>query len=150
MTTRVAIGRLDAITGGTDQFGLYVSGPDGSTIIDGTSDMFRVVATGNLFASAGPNGTPGAIDQVIVTLDLATGLTYPPAHMMFVDQGSNSVQPLPWENVTAAGEWTDRTTCSANLVATNQTRVGFTWSAQANLTGNSRTVRYYILEQVGI
>jgi hypothetical protein len=40
---RVALGRLSSST-----YGLRVTNPAGSVIIDGTSDMFRIAATGTM------------------------------------------------------------------------------------------------------
>jgi hypothetical protein len=81
MTVRVAMGKLDAYTGGTDQYGLYVASSDGTTIIDGTSDVFRILATGT-FSGTGTNGTQ--TDIATVTLTGLGVFAATPAHLSFV------------------------------------------------------------------
>lgn len=143
MPTRVHMGRLDAITGGTNQFGLYVAGPDGTVIIDGTSDIFRIVATGTI-----ESGTLGGAGSVDVDLSLGLGLTDPCAHSSFLDSGSTSV-PLPRVQIngtTGVVDFMWRTlTYQSGTATVLRVRAQSTGGA---LTGN--TVRYYLYEQVGI
>jgi len=90
MTTRVHMGRLDAITGGTDQFGLYVSGPDGTAIIDGTSNVFKITATGTLSGTQA-TGSDGAVESITLTgLGIQTEI---PAHTSFGGTDSAVTNP---------------------------------------------------------
>jgi hypothetical protein len=145
MATRVHIGRLDDITGGVDQFGLYVAGPDGTVIIDGTSNVLKVVSTGSLTMSG-----PTAGNLVSTAVDLSTGFTYNPAFLYFMDDGAGSeAGHIPNLGYTpGAGTIFTLKRASCGVVNTNQTRVQFTWAATNDETGQSRTFRYYVFQEV--
>jgi hypothetical protein len=115
MPTRVAMGRLDEITGGTDQFGLYVSGPDGTTIIDGTSNMFKITASGTMSVTA----PAGSADESTLTLPGLGEVSVTPAFAGFVGPGvsddSDRVGPLEipgpewlWAAASSGGAVTTR------------------------------------------
>ena len=81
-------------------------GPDGqTTIIDGTSDVFKIAATGTLSCTASANSTN-------VTSVALTGLgaqVFTPAHLalLAVDNSSNSAQRTTGYLIWVTGEaWT--------------------------------------------
>lgn len=143
-TIRVRV-YLGALPGGG--YGLQVVNGADVAIIDGSSDIFRITATGTLSVPVGPNGSIGTIDQVITSIDVGTGLTYSPAYMAYVDQGT-SVQMLPGESLTATGNWNDKYSGTTSLSGPSGTRFTVIWSAQTNRTASSRNFRYYILQQI--
>lgn len=153
MPTRVHIGRLDAITGGTDQFGLYVSGPDGTTIIDGTSDMFRIATTGTI-ATAGCNGTGGACTNS-TEIHIPTGLEAAPVMLAFAGTSPTS---LPLHSVAdmgapgGGGAVIDSLTIAALAVpAYLETWITLYYSSyDTDNSGSTATVRYYLLHQVAV
>jgi hypothetical protein len=71
-TTRVHLGRLDAITGEMDQFGLYVTGPDGTVIVDGTSNMFKISASGTMSDTCPADTFERTVDITITSLGIVT------------------------------------------------------------------------------
>lgn len=91
-TVRTHIGRLDAFTGGKNQFGLLVRDPAGTVIIDGTSNMFKIVASGTLTHSQAANSI--GFNHVLITgAGLPTGKA--PAFIGYVTQGT---APLESDN----------------------------------------------------
>lgn len=149
MPTRVHMGRLDAITGGTDQFGLYVTGPDGTTIIDGTSNMFKIVASGGA-SITGCNGV-GTTCLSEFTVLVNAGLSDAPAHHMHVEVGGLAYN-VPFNNATVGGGAT-----SSEIIVgyTDQsggiTTVGITWvSSNINNSGVTRFHRFYLFQEVAV
>jgi hypothetical protein len=125
---------------------LTVTNPGSVVIIDGTSDMFRIVATGTLACAA-----PGAGAQTSAGATLSTGLTYGPASSWYVGTGSGDI-PCPyyiWNLSGGAINWSYEG--RANVINTNQTSVG---AYQSRMSGAGAdyvyTYRYYVLSQVAI
>lgn len=145
------MGRLDAITGGTDQFGLYVAGPDGSVIIDGTSDMFRIAATGGV-SLTGCNGS-GAACTASAVVTLSTGLTYSPAHLGFMGAVVGRAETMPRtviNNTAGGGTVLDHLRQFCQWVAGDQTEVTISWETGANRSANTYAFRWYIMEQASV
>jgi len=141
--TRVQLGKLPS-----GDYGLRVVGPDGTTvIIDGTSDMFRIAATGTLTTESftGP-GSSG-----FVTVDISTGFIYAPSSHYFVEGSADVSFPLShYQPGTSGGHvdyWWEGTT---QIVNTNQTRARARTSTSISQVISAYVYRYYILEQVGL
>lgn len=145
---RVLLGNI-----GTDQdpdYGLIVTSSDGSTvIIDGTSDMFRIDATGTLSTSGAGTGTAHA------SVDLTTGLLDIPTCLIFEEFtdslfGFNAGEPASALVLTAAGLVSFLYEGWAEITAvTGVTKVVVQTSATtAGAGGRGGAYRYYVLEQV--
>lgn len=144
-TVRVFLGDISG-GAGTD-YGLKVISSDGTTvIIDGTSDMFRIAATGTLTISSGP----AAGVTVAANTLLATGLTYSPASQGFLESGTVAygLPYLSWNNST--GAIIDRNTLSAWVEGVTSTKVNVNWGSTGDKTAISQTFRYYIYEQTAV
>lgn len=138
-TDRVHLGKL-----ADGNYGLQVTNPGGTVIIDGTSNMFKIAATGFL-SVAGCNGAAGYC-VTTVTTDLATGLTTAPAFLGFRGSGSTA-ETLPLVQFSAAtGAPIAQYRMSAGVVNTNQTRVTARWEAlNTDLSGQPNNSLYYIV-----
>ena len=152
---RVVLGQISS----TPDYGLKVVSADGTTvIIDGTSDMFRIAATGSsTLAGVDGSGAAGGTASNVITL--STGLTFAPATMIFYSLTGSSAGQIPtpyyiWDSsngFAGSGLVTDDFHGQAAVVNTNQTQVSLFWGTRLNRSGaTSRIFRYYVLEQVGI
>ena len=85
MTERVRLGRLD-----NGDYGLMVTSPDGSTIIiDGTSNMFKIMASGSLSGTKS-DGSDGTVAEITLT-----GLgpqTAAPSFLTWIATGTGATQ----------------------------------------------------------
>lgn len=130
---------------------LVISNASGTVIIDGTSDMFRIIATGT-GTVAGPNGSSGSVASTVNNITVATGLTYPPAYLTYVETGGGVAQQIP-AVVSFVTDGTPQITfvTSVSVVNGNQTRHQVSCYATANLSGDPDIpYRYYIHEQVAL
>lgn len=90
---RVRVGRLTGSEGldATPTYGLQVWGPGGSAIIDGTSDVFKIVASGTV------SNTIGAAAGSVVSNWTDTTITGPfsatPAHLSFIATATGNGAP---------------------------------------------------------
>jgi hypothetical protein len=131
-----------AITNGK----LTVTNAGATVIIDGTSDIFKIVATGTVqTAICNPNATQTA------TVDLSTGLTFAPAIHCLVQFVTGYASQTPWIS-WGLGNGLVYTSCEADahMVNTNQTRLTAT-TRNCNNSGQPTTVlvyRYYIFKEV--
>lgn len=149
MTTRVQLGRLDSITGGTDQYGLYVSGPDGRVIIDGTSDVLQIVAEGGMQLT-GCNGS-GAACSVSGNVEIYTGLTMVPAHLGYLGLSAR-IENLPRtviNNVAGGGTVLDHIRGFTENVGGGVTRYTINWETGANRSANTYDFHFFILDEEG-
>lgn len=115
-------------------------------IIDGTSDMFRIVATGTIYTAGFTNpANPGAVQ----TVNLPLGFSYRPAHAVFVTVGSVALGTphLIVDNGGVVLDWYVAWVEQAG--ADTQVRVQVASSRGSGDT-NSAAFRYYIYEQVSI
>lgn len=147
-TRRVLVGQLTPESGTAPAtYGLRVVSSDGTTvIIDGTSDMFRIAATGTTTITG-----PTAGGTTNTNVDFATGFTYPPAYLCFCEitvATSNQIPLIVWD--LATGTLSQEIYAKTAVFNTNQTRLSITWRATTNQSASTFTVRYYILEQVGL
>jgi hypothetical protein len=147
--TRVTLGMIG--TTQSPDYGLKVRAPDGSTtIIDGTSDMFRIVATGTLSTSGAGTGTA----QAAVTL--TTGISTIPTALIwteFLDTGTS--QNAGEQSSTMVINLTSGAIAFlyegwAELTATaGQTRmVVQTTATPVGAGGRAGVYRYYLMQQV--
>jgi len=146
---RVTLGQISA----TPTYGLKVVSSDGTTvIIDGTSDMFKISASGTVQTAAFVR--PGTT-QASVTLLL--GMTYAPS-FIYLDQystgiGARSGIYFTWDSVMGSatqGQVTASYSLDVQTVSTNQTFVQATTTAAGIFAGTevARTYRYFILTEV--
>lgn len=142
---RVTLGAL----GGGD-YGLKVVNAGSTVIIDGTSNVFKIAATGNLSAPSVSSAEVPAEKQSSV--NLSTGLTYSPAFLGFLDTG-NGALGLPyilWVVPDAAnqGQVTDSWSMECQVVNTNQTQVRALVKTRRAAGLPSYSTRYYVLREV--
>ena len=152
---RVRVGAL----GGGD-YGLKVTNSGSTVVIDGTSNMFKIVATGTVSIT----GCAAAADtscDVTGTTDLATGLTTVPAHVGFLEwvTGESSSLPFTFAATGASGiigYSTDKIRLDTKVVSTNQTRVTSRYTVYGpegvanDRTANTYTLRYHVLKEAGL
>lgn len=148
---RVTLGQISIPTEAnpTGDYGLKVVSSDGATtIIDGTSNMFKIAATGTLNWPAA-----GAGAQTTNTTDVATGFTYAPMVTANVDFGGTLVLPAPQTGIALFdGHVVQHRDVSTQVVSVNQTRVTFTTSdGDAGGIGTSLAAgRFYILKEAAL
>jgi hypothetical protein len=143
---RVLLGDISA-AGDDSSFGLQVVSSDGTTvIIDGTSDMFKIAATGTLStpAATGPGFSRAQVD-------LATGLTYNPMGIAYV--GVSLSQPclaMVWDSATGLISDTYEL-LDLQVVSGNQTRVRVqTTTSRTGAGFLDYTYRYYVLQETAV
>lgn len=130
------------VTGGA----ITVHNPGGTVVIDGTSNMFKIAATGTL-------ATPdlGAAGNSQVFVNLATGFTYRPMTLTQCDSSSGSSYPTPVLTFDGAGAILDHLRTWVNVVNGNQTQVvADSWTKRATGLGRTYNYRYYVLKEAGI
>jgi hypothetical protein len=101
-----------AITNGA----LSVQNAGGTVIIDGSSDMFKIAATGTMNMAA-----QGGAGQVTTDITLATGITYNPASSAYLNTAYAYQMPYFVDN--GAGALLDWYSMGASVVSTNHTKV---------------------------
>jgi len=145
---RVTLGQISA--GPPPDYGLKVVSSDGSTtIIDGTSDVFKIVASGTLTTSGAGNGQ----SQSAVTL--TTGITVIPTCLIwqeFLDAGTsqNAGQQVNALVINlTSGAIAFMYEGWAELTATpGQTRVVVqTTATPIGAGGRAGTYRYYVMQE---
>jgi hypothetical protein len=97
-TTRVRMGRLSTSGSGEDAtatYGLEVTNETGTVIIDGTSNMFRIQATGTLTSGSMADATDTTVETTLTGLGTFSAI---PAFLAFVDD----------ENTNAGGRFIGR------------------------------------------
>jgi hypothetical protein len=141
-----------AITNGK----LVVTNPSATVIIDGTSDIFKIIATGTLVVS-GVNGSGPFGGMGTTGVNLATGLTYRPQVIgMFDDTtrypGEAILMPVPNANMdngaVGSGEWVDNDLLTSKVYLTNLTQIRERWETRYDRSGSSSTYRYYLLLEI--
>ena len=160
---KVATGGVDRVVlgdiGGSD-YGLKVTNSGSTVIIDGSSNVFKIVATGTVSIT----GCAAAADtscDVTGTTDLATGLTTVPAHVGFLEwvTGESSSLPFTFAATGASGiigYSTDKIRLDTKVVSTNQTRVTSRYTVYGpegvanDRTANTYTLRYHVLKEAGL
>jgi hypothetical protein len=139
MPVRVQMGKLP-----NGDYGLRVVGPDSTTIIDGTSDMFRIIADGSLASATGPNN--GSVTQEVT---LATGLTYAPMHT-----GSSGfaygLLPYVGLQIGALEKVADLIVQHTEVSGGTSTRVIAKYISPLNRSAQAWSVKFYIYEQASL
>lgn len=128
------------VTGGA----ITVTNPGATVIIDGTSNMFKIAATGTS-SITGP--TAGSATSNNVTVN--TGFTYAPAFVAFLDITAVTANQLPhvsWNLST--GAWERNLYMKTVVVETSKTQVSVTWRSALDDSGLTYNYRYYILQEV--
>jgi hypothetical protein len=153
-TDRVHIGRIGESVNAegtiTGEYGLRVVSSDGSTvIIDGTSDMYRIAATGT-FTLVGPAGSSGNCVNTTMTVVVATDFTYPPHVEVSVETATNQAAVTPYWSAGLNGTISLGFTSSSRVVNTDETEIRATWFAQSDQSALTDTFRYRVLEQTAI
>jgi hypothetical protein len=127
---------------------ITVQNPGGTVIIDGTSDMFRIIATGTI-SLVGPN-----VSVVSSEVLLALGMgSLAPAHMGFYKIGTGEIAvPMPHTVLDATGAaslmlWMDT---RPEGVTPFRTIMRLIIRAYYNASAQTFNTRYYILEQVAL
>lgn len=117
-----------------------------TVIIDGTSNVFKIAATGTLTPPAISSGPAESSAQVT----LATGLTFVPAHLGYVNYGAGQARMLPYTiaNWLGDGVGIDWYYMEVAVVNTDETRV--TAEMKTRRAGGLSALphRYYVLQEV--
>jgi hypothetical protein len=163
VNSRVQLGLLP--TGGAGTYGLRVVSSDGTTVIvDGTSDMFRISASGSTSVTIGANSS----GLTTVSLTGLGTLSATPANLCYLSNANNNAasQSVGFFFVGAwnQGMWVADaflgTTNSAGMVMTGGLARAYTYLDGSNIcqvevagwTGSAATFycHYYILAQAAI
>jgi hypothetical protein len=146
--SRVLLGAI-----GGDDYGLKVVSSDGTTvIIDGTSDVFKVAATGTA-AVAGVDGSGSSGGSGSTTVTLSTGLTYSPVSAFWIASVTGLI-PTPyytWDisnGFPNSGHVFDDYHGQSMVVNTNQTQVTMYLGTRLNRSGGTTNFRYYVFEEI--
>jgi hypothetical protein len=120
-------------------------------IIDGTSNMFKIAATGTVTTStfayvAGASST--------VTVDIATGFTYRPAFLSYLQTAAGAYH-VPYGvftmTVVDAGTVHDTYEAWVAVVNTNETRFSAKYTSSRNTgTAAAYPFRYYLMQEAAI
>jgi len=138
------------VTGGA----ITVKNAGGTVIIDGTSDIFKIAATGTQ-SLTGPNGSGSGGGSASVGVTIATGLTVRPAHIGFMLVGSFAY-PLTYtlfdnsNGYPSSGLVTDVWTQTTTVSGGSSTDVEERWATRLNRTASTYSFRYYILAEAAI
>jgi hypothetical protein len=159
--TRVTLGDISVAQDDSD-FGLKVVASDGTTvIIDGTSDVFKITATGTTSLTVPANSSA----TTSVSLPGLGTVTLAPAHACYIGDtsgagankflGNYSNTSLGWIAATSGGATTTQSTVSALHARAGCTVVSSTVTVNilgVNATGASQDffVRYYTLLETGM
>lgn len=134
---------------------LTVVNPGGTVIIDGSSNMFKIAATGTLSVT-GPNGSGAGGGTANNSATISTGLTAAPVsvwHLQDTTGFPGYAMALPYvtfdnsNGFPSSGLVTDRYLGGAKVVNTNETQVTATWSSRLNRSASSLTWRYYLMKE---
>ncbi len=131
--------------------GITVTNEDAVVIIDGTSNMFKIAATGTVSTSSFTK-TTGASSTG--TVDVLTGFTYRPAFLAFFQFGGGAY-PTPYyvlNHIAGGGTVLDAYESWVQVVNTDQTRVSFKIQTSRNdgTTMPVFTLAYYLLKEAAI
>lgn len=148
MSVRVQLGNIPS-----GDYGLRVVSADGSTvIIDGTSDMFRIAATGTL--SVAMPAVDGSSSATVTVTALGSSYTTPPAYIASttLDTGSLTMfravdHAMGVNSVSGAVVYIASTTV---YVVSGQVVVALNCLSPETALGTTGGCRYYILQQVAI
>jgi hypothetical protein len=136
---RVYLGKLPS--GG---YGLQVVNGADVTIIDGTSDIFSIVASGTTNSVSFSNpANPGST----VTVTVATGFTFQPVHHVWVQAAQAHATPIQvLDNSGTALDWFR---AYVDAVAPDATSINVAVaSSRPSGTTNAYTFAWYILRQI--
>ena len=142
---------LGLLTPGTSNYGLRVISSNGTTVIvDGSSDVFKIAATGTM-TTPNVGGTPA---KGILTVTLTTNMSYLPATLFFVlssDATANTSELCPNQIISNAGAIVFEYEGWVGLPASGTTTtrlVAQTFATTAGGGGTAATYRYYLLQEI--
>ena len=139
-------------------YGLRVTSSDGATvIIDGTSNMFKIAATGTQ-SLTGVNGSGAGGGSALTSVTLSTGLAYCPAALMYFNFNSTTnarlLEIVSYDNTNGGGDSgniSDRYYGEIKwLTSPDRTQVFFIWDTRTDRSAQSIGMRYHILKEAGI
>ncbi len=129
--------------------------PTGTIIIDGTSDMFKIAATGTITVN-GVDGSGAGGGTATATVTITTGFTYRPAHLIYAQFAGGLAGLTPsvqWDvsnGFPQSGHITDAYNGWVEAVIGNATKVTCRWATRLNRSGSSVDFRYYVLVEAAI
>lgn len=133
---------------------ITVTNAGATVIIDGTSDMFRIAATGT-FTVTGSN-SPSGKTSTTGSATVSTGFTYIPMVLFAYEDGSSAytmprvdtVDSGTVAGMTSGGTIKNLIHARASVSGGTSTKVEAAWDTYyTNSSASTRTIRYYILEQ---
>lgn len=132
---------------------ITVTNSGGTVIIDGSSNIFKILASGTINVT-GPNGS-GALGALSTTVvDITLNLAYTPSFLGYylTTDGYAYMSPFhQWNrtNGTATdGEVTDEEYVAVRTINATQTRVRAGWQSVFNQTAFDIDFRYYVLKEI--
>lgn len=134
---------------------ITVINPGSIVILDGTSDMFKIAATGTMNLT-GPDGSGSAGGNAIIATNIATGLTIIPAHLGYLEFPAGIASSLPHydydisNGYAGSGLVLDGMRQDTQVWSTNQTRVTARWSSRLDRSAITYTFRYYVLKEAAL
>lgn len=132
--------------------GVSVQSSDGATtIIDGTTDVFKIAATGTL-SKAFAAGANTSVSTSVTLTALGNGFSTPPA-LLANSYGSWSAERSPgdsWLVVATSDIWGGDTTTTISLSSGQVVVKLYADAWGAGLGGNTAFCRYYVLIEIGI
>lgn len=139
-------------------FGLKVAKPgfdvltasDDDLIFNSAQNVFKIVDSGNIVLPAASLNTGGANYgfNVGATTSIAHGLSYTPAVIAFVNDGTGGFVLMPWEfqNGTTSGSFS-RGTYRIAIDGTNIYGVSEIWGYNVNTSIAASSAKYYLLQE---
>lgn len=144
---RVRVGKISD----TD-YGIRIVSSDGTTVvIDGTSNMFKISATGTLTRSF-PAGPPASATNTVTLSGLGTFST-PPAFLSMTGVDNSSPSNLRVNgaaDIMSGGSTVARAYSFISLNGSNEARVTLQADSLTLNPGFTSMTRYYVLQEAGI
>lgn len=133
--------RLGLLSSG--EYGLEVINGDSTVILDGTSNMFKIAASGTQSSASGPN-----VGKMELTTDLETGLTSAPMHTGSAGFGYGLL-PYSLLGNESTGDMTlvDHIHQHTEVVNTDQTRVTDKYVSSADRSSQNWSVKYFVFKE---
>ncbi|GAC1673879.1 MAG: hypothetical protein NVS9B8_16510 [Candidatus Limnocylindrales bacterium] len=141
--SRVQLGLLPV---GINNYGLRVVAADGTTvIIDGSSDVFKIAASGT---STMP--TAAANTDATSSIQVNTGFTYRPAMLVYMLSTNALLLPYTLINITTGAVVTVHSAFCQTSGPGNQTTVIFDLQNANSGPLGGQSVKYYILQEAAL
>lgn len=131
---------------------ITVNGADGTVIIDGSSNMFKIIATGTKSVTgcdgvASPGCSAGGN-----TVTINTGLNYEPAHLSFRADGTfaRNITRITAANTGGNGTVVDMQQAYTEVTGGTQTRWAMDWVTFVDRSAVTLSFKYYILQEAAL